>query len=424
MADARIVIGLIDPGSGRAHYGAAVDALAPDQTVDITAQDPERAARCDLCVTAGETSPDQVLPLHAARRAGVPSLLVMDGILEWRNTWEHPGLVAPLLQPVISDKVACLGPSQARVLDSWGNAGRCEVTGCARFDPLLSLRGRPLPPDGDVLVMSARHPWFTDVQRERVLEGFRDLRDWFARRRAADTGTPRLRWRVGDDVALALGLAAAERDLPDTPLPAALLRARAVVTTPSTVMLEAMLLSRPVALLDFTGSPAYVPAAWSVHGTAELDLLIPSLLAPAAERMQWQETLLADALACDGPAVPRVAGLMAEMIRIGRACRAAGTPLALPARLREPSVVSPPDPATGSGSMSARNAALLENEVRYWRARAATQPAHEERLRRIERYGCGSLLARLVHTMPYPRRMLAAVRYWREDRRGSPGSGP
>ncbi len=73
--------------------------------------------------------------LRRAVERGIPTLILADGILEYRNTWEHPQLPAgSLFQPVLGHKIACLGRSQARILESWHNGNRCEVTGSPRFD--------------------------------------------------------------------------------------------------------------------------------------------------------------------------------------------------------------------------------------------------------------------------------------------------
>jgi len=53
--------------------------------------------------------------LRCEGRVGV--LILADGVLEYRNTWEHPELPpGALFQPVRGHKLACVGRSQARRL--------------------------------------------------------------------------------------------------------------------------------------------------------------------------------------------------------------------------------------------------------------------------------------------------------------------
>ena len=77
------------------------------------------------------------------KKNNVATLYMLDGILEWRNAWEDAidGPACPFtMRPVLSHKVACIGMSQKRILDSWGNASKTEVVGVPRFDRL------PRPP--------------------------------------------------------------------------------------------------------------------------------------------------------------------------------------------------------------------------------------------------------------------------------------
>lgn len=73
--------------------------------------------------------------IYKAKQKNIPVLLLMDGILEWRNSWENnltlnkEGMGFPAYQPVLSDKVACLGANQIRILEHWGNLGKCELVG-------------------------------------------------------------------------------------------------------------------------------------------------------------------------------------------------------------------------------------------------------------------------------------------------------
>ncbi|HWF19594.1 MAG TPA: class I SAM-dependent methyltransferase, partial [Verrucomicrobiae bacterium] len=80
--------------------------------------------------------------------AGIPTLILADGILEYRNTWEHPkNEPGAIFQPVLGHKIACLGRSQARILESWGNIGKCEIVGSPRFDGYCELQRRQKRPD-------------------------------------------------------------------------------------------------------------------------------------------------------------------------------------------------------------------------------------------------------------------------------------
>ena len=97
-----------------------------------------RQRRPDLVLCVNDYPYDVARCLDAARKEGIPSLVLQDGILEWRCQYANPlfgaGGGAPQHQPVLADKIACIGPSSARHMASWGNAARVEVTGMPKLD--------------------------------------------------------------------------------------------------------------------------------------------------------------------------------------------------------------------------------------------------------------------------------------------------
>src|ERR1700743_577037 len=106
---------------------------------------PENTA---LVVVVDTYHEPRVTLLRRAVEQGIPTLVLADGILEYRNTWEHPQIVpGSIFQPVLGDKIACLGQSQARVIESWGNTGKCEVVGFPKFDGYAGLKRRQRQPD-------------------------------------------------------------------------------------------------------------------------------------------------------------------------------------------------------------------------------------------------------------------------------------
>jgi len=272
--------------------------------------------------------------IRRARELGIPSLLVMDGIVEWRHQWEDPAM-GPLngvgyYQPVTTDKIACIGRQTVRLLESWGNIGKCELVGCPRLDPFL-IDPMPEPKAGGprrLLVMTASTPAFTSEQSVKVERSLQDLK-------AALLGdrTWEVLWRVKRDLKETLGLPDSSRSLDGAPLRDALSWSHAVITTPSTVQLEAMLARRPTALLDYSNTPHYVSAAWTITARNHIEQVLLDLLDPPHHRMLHQDFVLHDCLECYTPAAPRMATLICEMTRLRLDAQREGSPMAFPARI-------------------------------------------------------------------------------------------
>ncbi len=280
----------------------------------------------DLVITFDEHDCEFGLLTAEMARQGIATLQIMDGILEWRRTWQYPTTAQkrPLNQPVLAHKVACLGRADARIMESWGNVGKCEVVGSPRFDRLIaehrplrleSVSGRPLR----LLVMTAKTPGFTPEQIETTYRSLADIRDHLATR-----GDIEILWRVTHNMHEKLGVRDTVRDVTGGELHEALRGVDAVVSTSSTALLESMLCGLPTAVLDYHNCPHYVAAAWRITGPEQIEPVVEALRSPPLERMLYQDYCLHDALSCATPALPRMVRLIEEMIRIRKASRPAG----------------------------------------------------------------------------------------------------
>jgi hypothetical protein len=266
----------------------------------------------------------------------VPVLILADGILEYRNTWEHPQIAAgAMFQPVIGHKIACIGRAQARMLESWGNLGKCEVVGLPRLDSLIGTKPRIRPANTPwrVLVSTAKTPYFTAEHRQALLQGLRDLLETI-RHSLSAPATEKIEsiWRVPSELADEISLPQEWRDQGKS-LAQTLATVDATISTPSTVLLESMLMGLPTAILDYTNVPQFVSAAWTISAASHLPLVLDELRSPSEPKLLFQRYVLHDQLECRSPATPRLARLVREIMRLGDSCRNNGGPLELPSRI-------------------------------------------------------------------------------------------
>ena len=81
--------------------------------------------------------------------AKVPILILCDGILEFRNTWENPTIAdGSVYQTIFGHKIACIGRAPARVIESFGNQGLCEIVGHPRVDDMYTAEHLPVQDSG------------------------------------------------------------------------------------------------------------------------------------------------------------------------------------------------------------------------------------------------------------------------------------
>ncbi len=267
-------------------------------------------------------------------RNQVPILILADGILEYRNTWEHPELASgAMFQPVMGHKLACLGRGQARVVESWGNIGKCEIVGQPRFDQVVRSERQSDPSAPfSILIATANTPAFNEEQREAVVESLTHIRNRLENNPKVSGRETRVTWRLTDNLDAQIGVVQQQGD--DLPtLSEEIDRVDAVITTPSTVYLESALKGKPTALLDFHNSPHYVSAAWTINAPKHFNWILRELAAPPPAKMLFQDFVLNDQLECRTPATPRMLHLIQAMVDARKRSIQSGQPIELPHRV-------------------------------------------------------------------------------------------
>jgi len=329
---------VIISGGGSVHHARPLLDHFGERAVVESVRLPERLAahNPDLVITFDEHDCELGMLIGEMARRGIATLQIMDGILEWRRTWNYPtsAMKRPLNQPALAHKVACLGKADARIMESWGNVGKCEIVGSPRFDHLVNAKresritpvtGRPLR----LLVMTAKTPGFTPEQIETTYASLADIRDLLGTRPDVE-----IIWRVTQNMHAKLGVRDTVRDVTGGELHEVLRQVDAVITTSSTAVLESMLCGLPTAILDYHNCPHYVAAAWRITSKTQIEPVIEALRVPPLERMLYQEYCLHDALSCATPALPRMARLIEEMVRIRKGSQtSAGSDLTFPHRI-------------------------------------------------------------------------------------------
>lgn len=267
--------------------------LKPDRGARILAALPE--AR--LVVSQSYLRPEVNRWIFEARRRGVPTMLLIDGPLEWANVHTRPSLSRPgaeaaraLYDPIVHDAVATIGERQSRFIAS-RNPGRGIV-----FLSYANRRIRTAPfPDApayDFLLTTARTAAFDARERDALV---RALRECLA---ALERAGHRALVRIFDaDLRQSIQTSTTGAHFDATgSFAEALAQSRCVVGTPSSVLLEAMHHDRPTATLVFRDGPLFDRTGWLLGGFADWETSFASMLARDPARMAIQRDALQESL--------------------------------------------------------------------------------------------------------------------------------
>lgn len=257
-----------------------------------------------LILLSMEWGIDMRLVSAAARRANIPVVYVIDGAMEWSYLWSNNTWIRPNgtnLQPLIGSDLCVFGQHQARIFASMGLANRIHVVGLPRLDGISRERivttgARPR------IVVATSRTWAHDVEHKvMVLRGLRDLRAWFAQREEIDVV-----WRIGADLAEEINV---EADISGT-MSEVLARATALISLPSTCLLEGMHKGIPVAQLEYRPVPLYTATAWEIRSAAHIPTVVHELLYPPPSKLAYQDACFSDELELDD-----ATGRLAQVIR-------------------------------------------------------------------------------------------------------------
>jgi len=253
---------------------------------------------------------------------------MIDGILEWRNAWDNRDdeVACPFaMRPVLCHKVACIGENQAHVLSGWGNAGRTEIVGVPRFDcyPNVETTASKVDNRFRVLVMTAKTPAFTDSQWETVRQSLTDCKIYFDRH----TDSFDITWRLTGGLQDYLGVTNTVSDLTGGQLRDQLQKVDAVISTPSTAVVEAMVAGKPTALLNYFDCPSYLNVAWQIRHGGEVESVIQQLRQADSRRLHYQQNQVLRTLYRETPASERFIHLVRTMQAKAAEKIAAGQPI-------------------------------------------------------------------------------------------------
>ena len=184
-----------------------------------------------------------------------------------------------------------------------------------------------------VLVMTAKTPAFTKDQLATVRHSLKDLLAWQQANPTIAGRKIEFTWRLTRGLDSEFAIDNQLGDLAGGDLHDQLKQVDAVITTPSTAMLEAMRLGLPVAQLDYHNRPHYVQTGWDIAAAEHITDAIVQMADRDPTRMLFQRQQLADSLYLESNATQRLSTLIAGMLEITQQQIKANQALNFPANM-------------------------------------------------------------------------------------------
>jgi len=217
-----------------------------------------------------------------------------------------------------------------------------EVTGNPRMDAYVDYRLKSLnrlginqSPKGKparLLILVANKPAYTESGMEKARQSYFDLNEFL--KQAVENYNLTVIWRGGPRSPDVMPVEmVGSIDQGKCSLFQALENADFVISSPSTASLEAMSMEIPTCILDYSGSPELLHAAWVIRSKEFIAEELESLFTTDVRRMQLQRHLVHDQIRIDSSSSARISQLMLDMISIAERSRSSGIDLTFPASM-------------------------------------------------------------------------------------------
>jgi fructose-specific component phosphotransferase system IIB-like protein len=295
--------------------GLAIEYVIVDETFQFTLPYP------DIVLTVSDWRAEIARVLLDAKTLNIPSLLFQDGTLDWiiQNEGElYGGTGGPThFHPILTDKMAVIGHQSARVIASWNDASKVEVVGFPILQneidaaktfrkEIIKTTEKPL----NVLITSTRQGWFCERQKIAFIEALQDLKTYFEQQKNVSVN-----WRLSRNLAEIIGVENEMKVKESVELVPLIKEADLIISAQSTVVVEAMIHGKPVAIIDYLNAPQYYGTAWMINAKSQIASTVESMIKAEPNRMLYQAYQLQDILSMELNAIERSKELIGKMVQ-------------------------------------------------------------------------------------------------------------
>jgi predicted house-cleaning NTP pyrophosphatase (Maf/HAM1 superfamily) len=298
--------------------GLLIEYIVVDENFQFTLPYP------DIVLTVSDWIAEIARVLLEAKRLKIPTLLFQDGTLDWiiQNEGDKYGGSggATHFHPILTDKIAVMGHQSARVIASWNDASKVEVVGSPILQDEIEsakkyrVEAKNVKKDSyTVLVTSTRQGWFCERQKIAFVQALKDLKAYFLSQEEV-----KVNWRLSRNLAKLIGVENEMKVKESIELVPLIKEADLVISAQSTVVVEAMIHGKPVAIIDYLNVPQYYGTAWIINAKSQIESTVNSMLKAEPNRMLYQDYQMQDILYLDSCSLERSKLLINKMVSFRR----------------------------------------------------------------------------------------------------------
>lgn len=224
-----------------------------------------KLSECSVIVYTLEHSFLNFVIVSRARQLGIKVVLVVDGVFEWFNSYKNRKLKGkPLFHPRLYDAVYICCNELTRQYILLGGGEVKKFYNPRVFGKIREACMRDNPVEFDFVVTTAKTAYFDEQEKKRLITLMNHIKV------CLDSGGYSYVTRIFDEDLLAKSGFDKEKNKIDGTYCAVASRSRCVLTTPSSISIESMVMGLRVGHILVRDAPVTVPAAWNFHGSIDI----------------------------------------------------------------------------------------------------------------------------------------------------------
>ena len=246
----------------------------------------------DLIACINTANPYNCFLLSKCTSAGIRTLTITDGIYEWENAYNNPKHKRndiALHDPIPSSAIVMTGGYGQKYLKTI-NSG----TNFFRHIPYrmqnseMTQQCKSAQQEKIVLLTSARTSSFSTEELQRAIVLYSLVI------KECESQCIKIRYRIFDEnLAEHLKIPKKDNNLSGS-FKDSLQSISAVISSPSSVCLEAMANFLPVAIIDYRDSPIFMQSGWRIHQSVSIPTVLNSMMQMEESRMKYQSSVIAE----------------------------------------------------------------------------------------------------------------------------------
>ena len=236
----------------------------------------------DAILSIMYTNPVSNFLIIKAKKNQIKTVLLSDGIIEWKNCFSNPmntKYSLKLYHPILHDMFLCVGQDETQYFNFLGYKTMQYLPD--RMAPTIPRIGKV--DTSFFLITTANTAYYDEIEKENLVQLLKDII------LTLDNLSFKYIYRIFDDSLVEILDIQKEQNIKDRSYEECLKLVDYVITTPSSISFTTMYHGKPLAHLIYRDSPMFIQSGWNISGSIDIKNTLKDMMTYNQDRMNFQE---------------------------------------------------------------------------------------------------------------------------------------